>query len=96
MDGQGPNARVLDHAGVPNKATLSTQCCLRCVLKVHQVDDERILIDMLYSELASGMRPACHPNLHYKDVCKHDLKILDSNVNTWEAMDQTKIDEKRS
>jgi hypothetical protein len=43
------------------------------------MEDGRILKDILYGELATGTRPTARPALHYKDVCKKDLKSYNIN-----------------
>ena len=50
------------------------------------MDDGRIPKDIMYGELASGRRPTGRPALRFKDVCKRDMKLTDTNSNTWELL----------
>ena len=50
------------------------------------MEDGRIPKDILYGELASGMRTKGRPQLRYKDVCKRDLKALDINTESWKDL----------
>ena len=43
------------------------------------MDDGRMPKDILYAELKSGKRQTGRPLLHYKDVCKQDLKSYNIN-----------------
>ena len=40
--------------------------------------------DLMYRELAEGSRPVGHPRLHYKIICKRDMKLSDIDVHKWE------------
>ena len=46
----------------------------------------RIPKDILYGKLAQGKRPTARPQLRCKDVCKRDLKAMDIDFTTWEAV----------
>ncbi|XP_062849141.1 uncharacterized protein LOC134311436 [Trichomycterus rosablanca] len=81
-----PNTTVLERAGTPSMFTLLKQRRLRWLGHVVRMDEGRIPRDLLYGELAEGKRPTGRPQLRYKDVCKRDLKALDINLNTWEAL----------
>ena len=50
------------------------------------MEDGRIPKDILYGELASGRRSKGRPHLHYKNVCKRDMKALDINTDSWEDL----------
>ena len=41
--------------------------------------------DLLYGELVEGSRLTGCPCLHYKDVCKRDLKACNINTDMWET-----------
>ena len=55
-----------------------SQCCLG---HVHHMHDSYIPKDILYGELVAGSRPAGSPMLHYKDVCKWDIKSSNIQVD---------------
>lgn len=55
--------------------------CLHWLGHVTRMDDERT-----NGELASGKRPTGHPQLRFKDTYKLDLKALNINTNTWQAV----------
>ena len=50
------------------------------------MEDGRILKDILHGELATGIRTAGSPTLHFKDVWKRDLKAGNVNPAGWEAV----------
>lgn len=50
------------------------------------MEDGRIPKDILYGELTSGRRTTGHPQLHYKDVCKREMKALDFDEGSWESV----------
>ena len=58
----------------------------RWVGHVVHMEDGRIPKDLLYGKLAEGKRPTARPQLRYKKVCKRDLKALDVDLTTWEAV----------
>ena len=41
------------------------------------MENGRIPKDIIYSELALGMRTTGRPHLRYKDVCVKDMKAVD-------------------
>ncbi|XP_063590235.1 uncharacterized protein LOC134767117 [Penaeus indicus] len=49
---------------------------LRWLSHVRRMDAGRIQKDLLYGELAEGIRPNGRPRLRYKDVCKRDMKQI--------------------
>ena len=56
-------------------------CCLGPILRI---GDERIPKSMLYSDLVDGRLKRGRPLLHFKDVCKRDLKCLNVGSDKWE------------
>ena len=42
--------------------------------------------DLLYAELAEGVRPMGRPCLRFKDICKGDVKLADADINVWECV----------
>ena len=48
------------------------------------MDDSRIPKTVLYSETRNGSRKLGLPLLRYSDNSKHDMKLFDMNVETWE------------
>ena len=73
---QGLQKEVLSKAEVPSMTTLLKQRCLHWLGHVCPKD-------LLYGKLVSGKEPPRHPQLHFKDVFKWDLKATDINTNTW-------------
>lgn len=79
------NTDVLQRAGIPSIYSLLRERRLRWLGHVRRMDDGRIPKDLLYGELASGLRKRGRPHLRYRDVCKRDMKALSVDRNTWEA-----------
>lgn len=82
---------VLERAQLPSMFSLLRQRRLRWLGHVRRMDDGRIPKDILYAELLSGKRQAGRPQLHYKDVCKQDLKSLNISPATWEDAAQDRL-----
>ena len=49
------------------------------------MEDEYIPKDLLYAKLATGARHRGCPQLHFKDVCKCDMKACNIDTKSWEA-----------
>ena len=50
------------------------------------MSDERIINNLLYSELVVDKRNVGQPILRYKDVCKRDMKSLNLEIDEWETL----------
>ena len=70
----------------PRCTMLLRQRRLRWLGHASRMEDGRIPKDILWSVLVSGTRLVGRPKLRYKDVCKLDMKALDSNTQSWESM----------
>ena len=57
------------------------QRCLHWLGHVSRMEDGRILKDLPYGELATGKRLTGRPQLHFKDIFKHNLKALALNTD---------------
>ena len=57
---------------------------LRWYGHVARMDDRRIPKAILYSEARDGSRKLGRPLLRYSDNFKHNMKLLDMTVDTWE------------
>ena len=66
--------------------TILKQRRLRWLGHVVRMADGRIPKDLLYGELVQGSHPRGRPQLHYKDICKRDLKALGMDLNRWESL----------
>jgi len=75
-----PNTEVLARAGLPTMYTLLRKRRMRWIGHLPRMEDGRIPKDILYGELAAGKRLRGHPQLRYKDVCKRDMKALESTL----------------
>ena len=78
------NNSKLERAGIPTMFTLHKQRRMRWLGNICHMQDGHIP-KVLYGELVTGKRLTRHPQLRYKDICKHDLKALGIITNTWEA-----------
>ena len=47
---------------------------------------DRLLRQVLYSQLPDGQRPRGRPRLHYKDTIKRNLKKRDIDTNSWKSL----------
>lgn len=47
------------------------------------MNDSRMPKDMMDSKLATESRPVGHPALHFKDVCKRDVKLTVIDSGSW-------------
>ena len=65
--------------------TLLCQCHLHWLGHAHRMEDGYIPKDLLYGELPTGARCRGHPQLHYKDICKHDMNACSIDTDLWEA-----------
>ena len=79
------NNDVLLRAGVPSIFTLLHQFCLHWLGHIHRMEDGHIPKDLLYGELTTGARCRGHPQLHFKDICKHDMKACNIDTESREA-----------
>ncbi|XP_069191779.1 uncharacterized protein [Procambarus clarkii] len=80
------NKTLLKITEVPSMFTLLNQRRMRWLGHVTRMVDGRILKDLLHGELASGRRPTGRHQLRFKDACKRDLKQMNFEINTWEAV----------
>ena len=72
------NEEVLQRASLPTVSALIKQRRLRWLGHVRRMNNGRIPKVLLYGEIAEAKRPVGRPKLRFKDVCKRDLKALDS------------------
>lgn len=81
------NTTVLFCDGLSTMYALLRQC--RCVARpcwlgdIHHMEDGHIPKDILCGDVASGKRDTSCLQLHYKDVCKRDMKALEMNNESW-------------
>ena len=80
-----PNKDVFECAGILSMFAMLSQRCLRWLGHIQRMEDGRLPKDVLYGKLTSGSRPVGRPMLHYKDVCKRDMKFAEINLDSWEA-----------
>ena len=80
------NVAVLEKAGSLSMHLKLCKYRLRWLGHVRRMEDGRIPKDLLYDELATGCRPIGQPALHFKDVCKRDLKLTGIDAESWEAL----------
>ena len=79
-----PNNDVLLTAGIPSMFTLLHQHRLGWQGHVHRMEDGCIPKYLFYGDPTTGAR---HSGLlHFKDVCKHDLKSRNIDTKLWEAL----------
>ena len=71
------NEKVLRRTGLTFMYTILSHRRLRWLGHIVRMSDERIPKTLLYSELVVGKRNVGRPRLHYKYVCKRDLKSLE-------------------
>ena len=71
--------------------TLLHQCHLCWLGHIDRMENGLIPKDLLYGELATGARCRGHPQLCFKDVCKHDMKACNIDTESWEAFADDRI-----
>ena len=69
------NTEVLERANMRSMYTILCERRLRWVGHVKRMDRGRLPKDLLYGELAEGLRHAGRPKLHFKDVCDATLIV---------------------
>ena len=79
-----PDTEILERSGLTHVETMIMQKRLRWLGHVARMDNRRIPKAILYSETRDGSRKLGRPLLRYSDNCKHNMKLLDVNVDTWE------------
>ncbi|XP_069160811.1 uncharacterized protein [Procambarus clarkii] len=80
------NTTVLERTGIPSMFTLLKQRRMRWLGHVTCMEVGSIPKDPLYGQLATGKSPTGRPQLRFKDARKRDLKQLNIDINTWEAV----------
>ena len=80
------NTEVLERANMRSIYTILCERRLHWLGHVKRMDLGRISKDLLYGELAEGSRHAGRPKLHFKDVCKRDMKRCNIDSNSWESI----------
>ncbi|XP_055898268.1 uncharacterized protein LOC129928329 [Biomphalaria glabrata] len=86
------NSEILARSGIPSIFTALRLLRLCWLGHVRRMEDKRIPKVILYRQLATGTRKTGHPHLHYIDVIKRDLKLVNINTDNWEdiALDRTR------
>ena len=79
----------LSRAGIPSMFTLLHQHHVHWLGHIHRMEDGHIPKDLLYGELATWAKCRGHLQLHFKDVCKHDMKTCNINIMSWVALQTT-------
>ena len=80
------NEKVLRRTGLITVYFTLSRRRLRWLGHIVRMDDERIPKSMLYSELVDGTCKRGRRTLHFKDVCKRDLKSLNVITDKWEEL----------
>ena len=79
------NNDILSRAGIPSMFSLLCQPHLCWLGHIYRMEDGCIPKDLLYNELDTRARCRGHPQLHFKDICKHDMKACNIETKSWEA-----------
>ena len=77
------NSEVLERAGIPSIFAILGKKRLTWLGHLQRMNPGHTPKDLLYGELAEGSRPVGRPRLHYKDICKRDMKLSGIDVNMW-------------
>ena len=80
------NSTVLEGADICSVYGLLTQRRMRWLGHVSRMPDGRIPKDVIYGELAAGVRSAGRPFLRFEVVCKRDMKFAELDINSWESV----------
>lgn len=78
-----PNSEVLKSTNMDSMFALLCEWHLHCLGHISQMELGCILEGP--GELMKGLRPSKtkHPRLHFKDVCKKDMKLCSINTMAW-------------
>ena len=79
------NNDILSRDNIPSMFTLLHQGHLCWLGHLHRMKDGHIPKDLLYGKLTSWARHRGHPQLCFKDICKHDMKVCNIDTESWEA-----------
>ena len=66
--------------------TLAASSTLAGTRTAKLMGPERLPKDLLYGQLAAGMRPTGRPYLRFKDACNRDLKGAVISLDQWEQV----------
>ena len=66
--------------------TLLHQYHLYWLGHIHRIEDGHIPKDQLYGKLTTGARCRVYLQLYIKDVCKHDMKACNIDIESWKAI----------
>ena len=59
---------------------------LRCTGHLMRMSSDRLLKQVLYSQLSSGHRKRGRPRLRFKDTIKRNLKLRDIQIDSWTSL----------
>ena len=76
------NKDILERTGLPSMDDLLIRKNLRWTGHLMRMSPERLLKQILYSQLSSGHRKRGRPRLRFKDTIKRNLKLRDTKADS--------------
>ena len=82
------NKEILERKGLPSMEDLLIRKNLRWTGHLMRMSPDRLLKQVLYSQLSSGHRKRGRPHLRFKDTIKRNLKMRDIKIDSWTSLSQ--------
>ena len=80
------NKEILERTGLPSMEDLLIRKNLRWTGHLMRMSSDRLLKQVLYSQLSSGHRKRGRPRLRFKDTIKRNLKLRDIKIDSWTSL----------
>ena len=82
------NKEILERTGLPSMEDLLIRKNLRWTGHLMRMSPDRLLKQVLYSQLSSGHRKRGRPRLRFKDTIKRNMKPRNIKTDTWTSLSQ--------
>ena len=82
------NKEILERTGLPSMEDLLIRKNLQWTGHLMWMSPDRLLKQVLYSQLSSGQRKRGRPRLRFKDTIKRNMKLRDIKIDSWTSLSQ--------
>ena len=82
------NKDILDRTGLPSMEDLLIRKNLRWTGHLMRMSPDRLIKQILYSQMSSGHRKRGRLRLLFKDAIKRNLKLRDKMADSWSSLSQ--------